>query len=158
MARVMEDYVAHMEEKGWFDMTYMAMDERPLAEIEPVLDLVESVTNSKGESMKMSLAVYDYDAESIFDRIDDLSLAYQLGSSKVKEIAEHRQELGLLTTMYTCGAQNSALLNEPGEGAYSIYHAAKYGTDGFLRWALDAFNDDPLVSSAHRILQPATST
>lgn len=148
----MEDYVAHMEKKGWFDMTYMAMDERPLAEIEPVLDLVESVTNSKGESMKMSLAVYDYGAESIFDRIDDLSLAYQLGSSKVKEIAEHRQELGLLTTMYTCGAQNSALLNEPGEGAYSIYHAAKYGTDGFLRWALDAFNDDPLVSSAHRIL------
>ena len=33
----------------------------------------------------------------------------------------------------------------------------QYGTDGFLRWALDAFNDDPLVSSAHRILQPATS-
>lgn len=143
------DYTKHMDEKGWFDITYMAMDERPLEEIIPVLDLIDSVKNKDGRSLKTSLAVYNYDAESIFDRIDDLSLAYAMGSSKVEQLARERKEKGLLTTMYTCGAQNSAMLNQPGESAYSIYHSYKYGTDGFLRWALDAFNENPLETSQH---------
>ena len=145
------DYAKHMEEKGWFDLTYISMDERPLNEITPVLDLVDSVKNSEGKSFKVSLAVYEYNAESIFDRIDDLSLAYALGSEKVSQLAKSREEKGLLTTIYTCGAQNSAMLNQPGESAYSLYHAYKYDTKGFLRWALDSFNDEPLESSQHRL-------
>lgn len=145
----LEDYIQHMDTMGWFDITYMAMDERPLSEIVPVLDLIDSYTNKDGKTMKTSLAVFNYETESIFDRIDDLSLAYQMGSSKVNEMANSRKAKGLMTTMYTCGAQNSAMLNQPGESAYSIYHAYKYGTDGFLRWAFDSFNEDPLVSSDH---------
>lgn len=148
----LQSYVEHMDKMGWFDITYMAMDERPLVEIVPVLDLIESVKNKDGKSMKTSLAVFNYDAESIFDRIDDLSLAYQMGSSKINEIAKRRRETGKITTMYTCGAQNSAMLNQPGESAYSIFYTYKYGTDGFLRWALDSFNDEPLITSQHRIL------
>lgn len=146
----LRDYVAHLEEKGWFDMTYMAMDERPLNEVKPVLDLVESVTNEEGKHLKTSLAVYDYGCESVFDRIDDLSFAIYVGSqAKAKEIAADRKEKGLMTTIYTCGAQNSAMTNNPGESTASILEAWKDGTDGFLRWAFDSFNADPLSSSYH---------
>ena len=71
-----------MDEKGWFDITYMSMDERPLSEVTPVLDLVESVKNKDGKSLKTSIAVYNYETEPVFDRIDDLSFAiYVVGKT-----------------------------------------------------------------------------
>ena len=146
----LQDYVKHMDEKGWFDITYMSMDERPLSEVTPVLDLVESVKNKDGKSLKTSIAVYNYETEPVFDRIDDLSFAIYVGSQdKAKEIAKQREEKGLMTTIYTCGGQNSALLNNPGESTASIYESYKDGTQGFLRWAFDSFNAEPLITSEH---------
>lgn len=145
------DFMAHTREKGWFDRVYVSMDERPANVVEAVLDLVESVRDGDGHCFKTSLAVFTFDTEYLFDRVTDLSLAYAMDASKLKTIAAHRRELGLTTTLYTCGAQNSALENQPGESLYSIWYAASEGTDGFLRWAFDAFNDDPRVSSEHRL-------
>lgn len=146
----LQDYVKHMDEKGWFDIAYMSMDERPISEVTPVLDLIESIKNKDGKALKTSLAVFNYETESIFDRIDDLSLAIQMGSQdRAKEIAKQRAEQGLITTIYTCGGQNSALLNNPGESTASIYESYKDGTQGFLRWAFDSFNADPLITSQH---------
>ena len=146
----LQDYVKHMDEKGWFDITYMSMDERPLSEVIPVLDLVESVKNKDGESLKTSVAVFNYETEPVFDRIDDLSFAIYVGSQdKAKEITKQRKEKGLMTTIYTCGGQNSAILNNPGESTASIYESYKDGTQGFLRWAFDSFNADPLITSQH---------
>lgn len=144
------DYMAHMKEKGWFDITYMAMDERPLSEVTPVLDLVESVCDENGEHFKTSIAIYNWDTESVLDRIDDVSFSINLSSqTKTRQIAQQRKEKGLLTTLYTCGAQNSALHNNPGESTASILECWKAGTQGFLRWALDSFNFEPLDNSYH---------
>lgn len=107
----LQDYVKHMDEKGWFDITYMSMDERPLSEVTPVLDLVESVKNKDGKSLKTSIAVYNYETEPVFDRIDDLSFAIYVGSQdKAKEIAKQREEKGLMTTIYTCGGQKQCIV------------------------------------------------
>ena len=56
-----------------------------------------------------------------------------------------------MSTIYTCGPQASSLTNPPYEGLYSILCSYKRGTDGFLRWALDSFNVDPLRSTDHRL-------
>lgn len=145
----MNDYAAHMEEKGWFDLCYMAMDERPIAEVTPVLDLVESVKNSQGEHMKTAIAVNGWSVEPVFDRLDDISFTIGFSGSKVREIADQRKAQGKLTTLYTCGGQNSATLNNPGESAQSIMTCWKNDTDGFLRWAFDSFNAEPLVNTNH---------
>lgn len=145
----LRSYVAHTEEKGWFDRVYMSIDERPAALVGAVLDLVESVKNSEGKHFKTSLAVYSFECAPLFDRIASLSFAYQLPEESVRAYAERRRARGLKTTIYTCGAQKSALANPPYESTYSIWHVAKCGMDGFLRWALDAFNDEPLQSSFH---------
>ena len=147
----LEDYMRHTTKKGWFDMVYMAMDERPLEEIRATLDLVESVKNEEGKSFKTSMAVYEFKALGEFDRLDDISFAYQLEPETVTNLAKKRREKGLLTTVYTCGPQNSALCNPPYEGYYSILYTYKLKTDGFLRWALDSFNKDPLRDSTHRL-------
>lgn len=144
----MQDYADHMTEKGWFDMTYMAMDERPVAEVEPVLDLVESIENSEGKSMKTAIAVYRWDIESVMDRIDDLSLSIGMASDgRTRPLFEERAEKGLISTLYTCGAANSAMLNQPGESADSLLTSWKCSGQGLLRWALDSFNADPLDNS-----------
>ncbi len=145
------DYMAHTTEKGWFDRVYLSMDERPAEVVEAVLDVVESVRNAEGQCFKTSLAVFSFETEHLFDRVTDLSLAIYMDAGKLQDITAHRRALGLTTTLYTCGAQFSALENPPYESLYGMWYCEKMGADGFLRWALDAFNDDPLRASTHRL-------
>ncbi len=145
------DFMAHTKEKGWFDRTYMAMDERPADVVEAVLDLVESVKDENGKCFKTALAVFTFDTEYLFDRVTNLSLAFAMTPGRLDAITDHRGRLGLETTLYTCGAQNSALSNPPIESVYTMWYIAQRGADGFLRWALDAFNADPLNNSDHRL-------
>lgn len=145
----LKDFMAHTTERGWFDRVYMAMDERPADVVENVLDLVESVRNGQGECFRTALEVFTFDTEYLFDRVTDLSLAIYMDPAKLDALTAHRRELGLTTTLYTCGAQYSALENAPIESLYTLWYCEKRGADGFLRWALDAFNADPLRSSEH---------
>ncbi len=145
------DYMVHTTEKGWFDRVYLSMDERPAEVVEAVLDVVESVRNAEGQCFKTSLAVFSFETEHLFDRVTDLSLAIYMDAGKLQDITAHRRALGLTTTLYTCGAQFSALENPPYESLYGMWYCEKMGADGFLRWALDAFNDDPLRASTHRL-------
>lgn len=147
----LRDYMDHMLEKGWFDITYMSMDERGPEDIQALLDLNDSIKTPDGRSFRTALAVFRFDAEFLFDRIDDLSLALYMDGKKVREIAEKRRLEGKNTTLYTCGAACSALSNEPYESEYSMMFTAMRHTDGFLRWALDSFNADPIASSQHTL-------
>lgn len=145
------DFMAHTKEKGWFDRVYMAMDERPADVVEATLDTVELVKDENGKSFKTALAVFTFDTEYLFDRVTNLSLAFAMTPSRLNTITEHRRRLGLETTLYTCGAQNSALSNPPIEGVYTLWYIQQRGADGFLRWALDSFNADPLNTTEHRL-------
>ena len=147
----LKDFMEHTKEKGWFERVHMAMDERPADVVETVLDAVESVRDENGNCFKTALAVFTFDTEYMFDRVTDLSLAIAMDPAKLEAITAHRRELGLVTTLYTCGAQCSALSNPPYESVYSIWYTAKMGADGLLRWAYDAFNADPLDTSEHRL-------
>lgn len=145
----LRDFMAHTTEKGWFDRIYLAMDERPAPMVEGVLDLVESVRNADGACFRTALAVYTFDTAYLFDRVTDLSLAYYMDPARIGPIIAHRRALGLVTTLYTCGPQYNALNNPPYEGAYTLWFCDRMGADGFLRWAQDAFNDAPLITSYH---------
>ena len=141
------DYMQHMEEKGWFDITYLAMDELSLSQVNPVIDLVHSIANDEGESFKISLAANSYEAESAFDHLDDISLASSLLSRS--DVIEHRNEVGLYTTFYTCGGGYGAMANPPGHSAFAIYTSYKHDVKGYLRWALDSFNAEPYETGAN---------
>ena len=143
------DFARHLDEKGWFDITYMAMDERPLEQVTYVLDLLETVTNKEGKTFKSSLAINNKDLEPILDRVDDLTCAYGLTGGWTRDLAIKRRAEGKTTKVYTCNNQNSSMETDPCESAESIYVAYHRDTDGLLRWALDAFNADPHETSYH---------
>ena len=143
------DYMKHMEEKGWFDITYLSMDELSLSQVQPVINLVHSIQNEDGESFKISLAANSYEAEAAFDDLDDISLASSLLSRD--DVIAHRNEVGLHTTFYTCGGGYGAMANPPGHSAFAVYTAYKHDVKGYLRWALDSFNAEPYETGANQL-------
>lgn len=143
------DFAAHLDEKGWFDITYMSMDERPLESVTMVLDLLEGITNKNGKKFKTSIAINNRDLAPILDRVEDVTCAQGLNGGWARELALKRAELGLDTKIYTCNDQNSSMESDPHESAEFPYIAYHRDTDGILRWALDAFNANPHETSYH---------
>ncbi len=149
-----KDYMAHTKEMGWFDITYIAIDEREAADTEAVVDLIESIKDENGKCFKSSYATNWNDSQNylpLYDRITDISFAYQLPNQfnwDVKTWAENRRNQGLMTTLYTCGAQCNSLINSPAESVFCMLKTAQEGVDGFLRWAFDSFNLEPHVDGS----------
>jgi len=96
------------------------------------------------------MAVNRLHAERYFDQFDDLSVSSsQFNQPNMGAIVQHRADLGLSTTFYTCGATAGALTNEPYDTPDFFYRLYQKGANGYLRWALDAFTDQPLVDTYH---------
>ena len=155
----LSDYMEHSKEKGWFDITYISMDERGLSDLEKAVDLIESVTDENGESFKISSAL-NYGAPEYYDftdRIDDISI--NLGNtskSQTSALGEHRRSLGLKTTFYTCTGDRPSnfMISDPGENYWTIMYSMALGTDGYMRWAYDNFVYDMHGNASYRYWEP----
>ncbi len=153
----LKDLIAHLEEKGWFDIACLNMDERTYDWTKAVIELAESMPNSRGKTLKVGGAVNGKTVRPLYDRMADISLWEYLVDgevSDIKELAEDRRKKGLRTTLYSCGAGKMATPNQPAEAAYAVYESYKYKTDGILRWALDKFDEDPLHAACHYTCYP----
>ena len=155
-----EDFMAHSEEKGWFDITYISMDERTMDQLEPTVDLIESITNENGKSFKISSAL-NYAAPQYYDftdRIHDISinLGHCTNREQMNQLAEHRRALGLKTTMYTCTGNypGNFTHSDPGENYWQIWYTMTLGMDGFLRWAWDNYVNDMHGNITYRYWEP----
>lgn len=156
----LEDFIAHSEEKGWFDITYISMDERSLDQLRPAVALIEEVTNDEGEHLKISSAL-NYAAPEYYDftdRIDDISI--NLGNcsnrDQMNALSEHRRELGLNTTFYSCTGDypSNYIISDPGDNYWTIWYSMTLGTDGFMRWAWDNYVYDMHGDVSYRYWEP----
>ena len=153
--------MSHLEEKGWFNITYISMDERSMDDLKASVDLIESITNQSGEHFKISSAMNyqsgnDY---SFLDRIDDISIGLSHinhNSDDMKNMAAHRQELGLLTTIYTCTGDypNSFTISDTAESAWTMWYSLAQNTDGFMRWSWDGWVENPLENVSYKYWEP----
>jgi hypothetical protein len=136
------DFARHLKEKGWFSRTMISMDERPLAAMQQTLTLIKKADSN----FKISHAG-NYHPE-IERYIDDYSLASNQVISKT--ILNSRRDKGLKTTYYTCcteGMPNTFSFSAPAESSWLAWHAMNKGYDGYLRWAYNCWNKDPLKDS-----------
>ena len=152
--QVLTSYIQHLDEKGWFDKAYLALDERPLPVIQAVIDLVKDHVNKDGKRIKISAAIdYPADNKSVLDQIDDISVSmgHIVNKDDLRQYAEKRRKAGQTTTMYSMVGQypNSFTRNAPVEAAWVLLYAESLGLDGYLRWAYDAWVEDPLTSVDH---------
>ena len=135
-------FVHHLKQKGWYNKTAIAMDERPLEDMQKVIRLVRSVD----KDIKISLAgsyhseisneVYDYCIASA-EKFDSLVL-------------RKRIDAGLPTTYYTyCyeGRPNTFTFSPPAESAWLGWYAANKQFNGYLRWAYNCWPRNPMQDS-----------
>ena len=75
----------------------------------------------------------DLDDDAFLDRIDDISVSLinvKDKSDAMRKLALHRQEQGLLTTLYTCTGQypSAYTISDMADTAWTMWYTMKQGT------------------------------
>ncbi|QEH43755.1 DUF4091 domain-containing protein [Chitinophaga sp. XS-30] len=142
---MLADFSSHLKEKGWFDITCIAMDERPMEAMQSAIKLIRSVD----KDLKVSLAG-NYHKELVNDIFD---YCVASGQEFTAEERKWRAEKGWPTTYYTCcteGFPNTFTFSPPAESAWLGWHAAAKDYSGYLRWAYNCWVKAPLQDSRFR--------
>ena len=142
---MLTDFAKHLKQKGWFEKTTIAMDERPMEAMQQALALIKSVD----KNFRVSLAG-NYHPELEPNLID-----YCVAVNQTVDIPtlQRRQQTGFNTTYYTCCTErypNTFTFSPPAESTFISWYAAKKGYDGYLRWAYNCWVKDPLRDSRFR--------
>ncbi len=149
----LKSFVKHLDEMAWFDSTYIGFDERH--NMETALDLIDTVKNKDGFVLKTSAAFNDFKHNaSVFNRLDYASVGLQQIRDNLQDFkiqVEQRRNAKRETTMYTATEHvpNSFTKSIPVESYWTIMFAGSLNTTGFLRWAYDAWVENPLEESTH---------
>ena len=142
---MLADFAKHLKSKGWFDITCIAMDERPMEAMQSAIKLIRSVD----KDFKVSLAG-NYHKELVNDIFD---YCVASGQDFTKEERKWRLEKGWPTTYYTCcseGFPNTFTFSPLAESAWLGWHAAAKNYTGYLRWAFNCWVKEPLQDSRFR--------
>ena len=137
----LKDFSRHLREKGWFERTYIAMDERPTDQMEAAW---KTVQDADPEFKIEGAANYSVESEAA-DRVDDLSVAFQYNLLN-REALARRTSKGQIITFYTCcGPErpNTFTFSPPAESAYLGWHALACDYNGYLRWAYNSWPKQP---------------
>ena len=142
------DFARHLKEKGWFEDTYICLDERERGDVENVCSFVRE----KAPGLKTSLAANRLPSEFKGIEIDDYcSGMRQLTDDYLKEV-EQRRAKGLCTTYYVCCGPlkpNSFFSSEAEESFWLGAYPGVIGLDGFLRWAWNSWPQDPYSDGSY---------
>ncbi|KIC91020.1 hypothetical protein HY58_08345 [Flavihumibacter sp. ZG627] len=139
---MLKDFTRHLKEKGWFSITSIAMDERPLKDMQQAINMLKEID----PSWKIALAG-DYHAEIEKDLFD-----YCLASrwDFPEEVLRARIAAGKPSTYYTCCVEqypNNFTFSPAAEQSWIGWYAAAKGFTGYLRWAYNSWPADPLRDS-----------
>ncbi|HEX7905466.1 MAG TPA: glycoside hydrolase domain-containing protein [Chitinophagaceae bacterium] len=143
---MIEKFTAHLKEKGWFAKTSIAVDERPVEDMQAIIALLKGVD----PNWKIALAGDTYHPE-IENDIYDYCLASYLDFGE--DALKRRKAAGKPTTFYTACVEeypNSYTASPPAENAFIPWYAAAKGLTGYLFWAYNTWVADPLHDSRWR--------
>lgn len=135
----LKDFAAHLKQKGWFEITTIAMDERPMGAMQQVIKLV----NEADPGFKVALAGnYHKEIESgLYD--------YCVASGQFfpADVLSARKAAGKISTVYTCCTEpypNTFSFSPTAEAVWLPLYASAKGFDGYLRWAYNSWTENPL--------------
>lgn len=146
------DFTRHLKKKGWFGITTIAMDERPMKAMQSVISLLKTIDTD----WKISLAG-EWHAEIEKDIYD-----YCIASKWTfpDAVLEERKQAGKTSTWYTCCTEkypNMFTFSPPDESVWAGWYTAATRMDGYLRWAYNSWTRSPLTDSRF-ITWPAGDT
>lgn len=139
---MLTSFSKHLREKGWFNKTVIAMDERPMKSMQEAIKVIRA----SDPEFKISLAG-NYHQEIEKD-LYDYSIAW--GQTYPENVLKRRQAANQYSTYYTCCSEvwpNLFTFSEPTEAIWLSMAVAKAGVDGYLRWAFNSWPLEPLLDS-----------
>lgn len=141
---LLKDFAKHLKEKGYFQWTTIAMDERPEKDMERALAIIKEAD----PDFQLSLAGAYH--PKIADQFSDYSIT--LAENMAPEILKMRKEKGFKTTLYTCCTEifpNTFTNSGYQEATWLAWNSVQRGFDGYLRWAFDCWNANPSQDTRH---------
>lgn len=144
-SRMLKSFAQHLKEKGWFEITHIAMDERGLKDMLATIEVVKKAD----KDFKLSLAGTYH--KELLEHLDDYCIT--LAEKFTPEEIAQRKADGKVTTYYTCCTEarpNTFTFSPLAEAEWLGWWAAKINVDGYLRWALNSWVKDPLLDSRFR--------
>lgn len=136
----LDDFRRHVARKGWTERIYIGIDERSDAQVKALCDVLKK----HAPEFKIASAVDRPTTTSAL--IDDLSIALPHAGSALDGTLEKRRAEGKKTTFYVCVyplRPNTFTASDPAEGEWLGIYAAAKRFDGILRWAWNAWNENP---------------
>ena len=140
----LKDFTAHLKAKGWLGKTALAMDEWPIAQMNPMLEFLREA------APELKIALAGSNEPELADKIDDWCVF--ITPPLDPKIAKQRAEKGLTTTTYVCcgpGRPNTFTASPPAEATWLGWYCAAQGYSGLLRWAYDSWVQEPLYDTSH---------
>ena len=140
----LKDFAAHLKQKGWFEKTYIGINESPAPDARQAIDLLHAVA----PGLKVTWAG-NYHAQ-LKDDIDDW--CFIITPPVDRAIIAERVKKGRPTTFYVCcgpDRPNTFTFSPPAEAAWLGWYAAAQGYSGFLRWAYDSWVENPLYDTRY---------
>ena len=144
---MLKAFSQHLREKGWFDITTIAMDERPMHAMQKAM----AVIRKADPEFKVSLAG-NWHPEIEAD-LYDYCIALDQAELLPQEVFARRGAEGKKTTIYTCCTThrpNTFTFSTPVEGAWYGFYVAGTEYDGYLRWAYNSWVKEPLHDTRFR--------
>ncbi len=137
----------HLQEKGWNNITRMAMDERGPKEMKAMFKLLNNYAPEFGASFADNHKSY----KLYPNELKDLSVAF--GATIDEEDLKLRKKNEYISTHYVCcsdGFPNTFTFSPPIEGVFIGWYTIAADFDGFLRWAYNSWVENPFQDSRFR--------
>ena len=140
------DFASHLKEKGWLEITSIAMDERDSKSMDAAFKLINSIAPELGISFADNKKTYQR-----YPNSTDISVSVYHPFDE--EDLKDRKSRGLNTTFYVCCSDtfpNQFTFSDPAESTYLAWYANAAGFNGLLRWAFNSWVEKPMLDSRFR--------
>ena len=141
----LQAFRTHLEVKGWFNKTCIAMDERSESQMLAAYEII------KANGFKMALAGNYH--SSLNDKLYDFCVALTQGNRFTQAERQYRKQNNLITTVYTSCAESEPNIYSnslPAEAAFLPIHVAANDLDGYLHWSWINWDEHPLTDTRFR--------
>ncbi len=138
-------FKAHLQQKGWFEKTVIAVDERG----EAAMLKAYEIANALGFKMALAGNYHSSLCDILHDKCVQLGQEHHITSVQLAD----RKAKNRITTYYTSCANSEPNIytnSYPAEAAYLPIYAAKMNLDGYLHWSWMNWDEDPLTDSRYR--------
>ncbi len=140
----LSDFRAHVRKKGWLKKTCIALDERP----DHMVRAAKALLDKYAPEFRIVSAV-DKPTQASQEVYDVAPIITHAGTITPELLAE-RKAAHRKTTFYVClhpQKPNTFTASPPAESAWLGLFAAANHLDGFLRWAYNSWNANPLETT-----------